>query len=549
MEQMIRLEPKGSSRLTTVLAQLAQVFNSAYSDLPWPSNFENIVVYTEIVGGYGDVASAGKIIACLRAVDQKVKIKWIIKGRIRDDPWKFIPGAHDRLWIEFTHDPSSKVEFTTVDLIVCGPTNITRKAKQWSMILGIEITCPIIKFLEIAYSYEVISVYAAETRLARWPEVYVYERSTTEGSIFPQHSRKRLTPEELSPERIAHHEKKKKEYIAELYEEWPDLLLKQDGLVMGIKPGTGVLRHENYMESSFSDVITKYLTEDISGFSVNCGYAHRMASKLKFIDCVTFSADAERILIILNQEGELEKYDFSGFVRRICTEARMNKLQAEGYGRLLISGRKHQHTQKFDGSKTLIIVVRKWYPHEDFLVFQGASERILATGDNSPIEAWASLVTTGKLFLYEDVANAGCKSKFLQQQVALATQIYPPYGQLLAMFGGERTKYAECLNKEWSNEHWSEVREILSASDLSSHVRTFCRTILEEYRFETLWLNLVKRQVYLQRYPELHALELQIGGTDFIPDLVAGVENQTLGALVIDPSLTTTLRQALSEKI
>ncbi len=145
---------------------------------------------------------------------------------------------------------------------------------------------------------------------------------------------------------------------------------------------------------------------------------------------------------------------------------------------------------------------------------QLASERLLATGDNSPIESWCSRC---KLYLYENVANLGCKGRFLQQQVDHAKTISPNLSRLLALFGAP--------DKPLKDQQMAEIEQLLLDPNLSEATLQFCNLLTANYSFDEVLEGALKRTAWHYCIPDLARIESETLDEEFRTGLVAYLKN------------------------
>ena len=138
---------------------------------------------------------------------------------------------------------------------------------------------------------------------------------------------------------------------------------------------------------------------------------------------------------------------------------------------------------------------------------QLASERLIATGDNTAVEAWGARC---KLYIYEDVATGGCKFKFLQQQIALAKMVSSSLARLLELGGKERL----------SAEERGEAVMILKDPLLANSTLQFCKVITDNYSFHNVLEGSLKRALWHHLEPSLIDHEVSSLGKEFYSQLV-----------------------------
>ena len=172
--------------------------------------------------------------------------------------------------------------------------------------------------------------------------------------------------------------------------------------------------------------------------------------------------------------------------------------------------------------RRLTVIVRPSFNPSDMRCMQLASERLLATGDNSAVESWCARC---KLYLYEDVSNLGCKWRFLQQQVDLAQTISPNLSKLLALFGGDRRLPNRSLNQPLDGPKMIEMEELLNAPDLSDATLQFCDRITSTYSFYAVLEAALKRTAWHHYIPQLARIEAETLDESFRTGLVTYLKN------------------------
>jgi hypothetical protein len=266
---------------------------------------------------------------------------------------------------------------------------------------------------------------------------------------------------------------------------------------------------------------------DYDQHSFNSGYAHHRASWGKFIDCVAIHEKNKHTVIVLNQRGECAYLTTQEFQGQIFTPERLAFLKQKGYGTVLFKGQGPETTLLQDAEnphleRRLTVIVRFSFNPSDMRCMQLASERLLATGDNSAVESWCARC---KLYLYEDVSNWGCKWRFLQQQVDLAQTISPNLSKLLALFGGDRRLPDRSLNQPLDGPKMLEVEELLNDPDLSDATLQFCDRITSTYSFYDVLEAALKRTAWHHYIPQLARIEAETLDESFRIDLVTYLKN------------------------
>jgi hypothetical protein len=466
------------------LFQLHRFIERQYQNLPWPSELKQIAIMTEVKGGRGDISAGAKVINMMQKMCPSLSFDWIVLPR-QHNPQSFL-----------TYSDLSKIKIRTpslvpeepvhADFLVVGPVAgagtayIQRKFE-------ISLKGPRLDFLENAYPVESEAL------------AYVASETAREGSQGDIHELYRK--------------------IHSLF--FPAQTRSSNGISMGLQQGSGVFLDESRMHAPLSQdyYCPSYLQEledqelqrdilmalDINKEntllsceknSFNSGYAHRPTSWAKFIDFVAIHERNKNVTVVLNQWGEFAALDTQGFSNEILTLERLDFLKKWGYGTVIIKGSESDPLVVRESSslneRKLTIILRPSFKPNDMKWLQLASERILATGDNTAAEAWAARC---KLYVYEDVANHGCKNAFLKQQVELANTISLNLGTLLQTFGRN--------NPPLSTEEMDQMIAILQNPSLSKDTLQFCNLITQNYSFGKILEGALKRTAWLHCMPEL----------------------------------------------
>lgn len=496
--------PKNYQDLRDSLSFLHRQIDELYSDLPWPSPYKKVVVLTEVRGGKGDISAAAKVITILQTMHANLRFDWIIYDRSNKthDAASFLDSKNLR---NVTIRKASSIFFeppfdeSDADLLILGPVRPVYSTDAFLPIIQRTICGPTFAFLEIAElsnSYDAISI----DRLA---------------------SEKKVSYKDLHP--IAFRSSYKDQ--------------NSEALTMGLHQGSGVLLDPQRMKAPLSqgyfchsyldqlqDIKLKGALFDCiessktSSLSINSGYAHNPKSWEQFIDCVAIHEKYKDICIVLNQKGAYDELSTQDFATKIFTPERILFLQSKGYTTITVEGADEKITLvEEEKHRKLIVILRPYFFPHDIKCLQLASERLLATGDNSAIEAFCSRCI---LYLYEDVANGGSKWKFLQQQVDLAKTISPKLSQLLAFFGNDRReKDAIQEQQELAKiEHKlvpKAIQEILNDPTLADATLEFCQTIQENYSFDPILKAAIKRSLWHHLIPELIRIEAETIDPEF----------------------------------
>ncbi|NGX39600.1 MAG: hypothetical protein KR126chlam1_00932 [Chlamydiae bacterium] len=404
--------------------------NKAYHSLPWPKEISKITVFTEVIGGLGDISAAAKVIKLLQRIEPSLTFNWIISSKT-SYPEKFLKiEASSNIII--TKVKPKDLQPVESDFLVVGPVICSKETEEIT-------TSPVPRF---AFLENAI------------------------GQSFKSDS--------------PSHE--------------PD-----KGLVMGLEEGTGVLFDKTRIEAPLSGRVSclSYLKEiedpslkhdlyklldcddleeipDEGKFSINGGYAHKISSWKKFITSVVIDEQEKDVVIVLNRNGYYGPRKLWDIQNEIVTDSFLSLLNTLGYCSITLLQEEERSIETFcsreETGRRVSVIMRPSFSPGDMRRLQLASERLLATGDNSAAEAWASRC---KLYHYE-IFSPITKEKFLQQQIAVAKDIYTPLGELLDLVGS---------NDELSSVQMKELFSLLQDPKLHEKTLAFCQYVTENYSF------------------------------------------------------------------
>jgi hypothetical protein len=499
--------PEKPAELTKALFPLHRLIEQSYAKLPWPSQMKQILVITNVSGGRGDIAAAAKAIGVMQNIAPEATFDWIVTSGDKHPPIPFL-SCKDPSQVHSRHWPSKPSDESQADLLLTGPVPLTWDNNYIERKIQRKIAGPTFGFNENAAELKgfgnvkkAIQIKIASSWLENPKEFHL--------TMFPASSD------------------------------------EHGQLPMGLEKGSGVFLDRSRIEAPksrgyccptyLSKIEDASLREDIlealgssepnyDRYSFNSGYAHHVeVSWGKFIDCVAIHEQDKHVVIVANQEGEFTKLQTSAFCNQVFfTSERVAFLKEKGFGTITLKGKGDEvftilkETEASPGRK-LTILVRPSFTPQDMKYLQLASERLLSTGDNSAVEAWCSRC---KLYLYEDVDNAGCKWRFLQQQVDVAQTISPNLSRLLALFGGDRRLPDPHLNTPLNKEKMHEMESLLMKKDLSEATLKFCEHITEHYSFEEVLQSALKRTAWCHLAPELADIESNALGDQFRQSLI-----------------------------
>jgi len=458
-----------------------------YRSLPWPKELKRVTFFTDFCDGKGDIAAAAKVIDLMHKIEPSLEFDWSLWN---SDDVKEAKGFLTCIDLsKVTVHKCTDVRYNgkkvpDSNFLVVGPAKSNNDAYILNR-LGTKVDGPRFRFLECA------------------------ERSSDLLPLFGKKAQN-ISSSLDNVYREAH----KVTFVSESTE--------HGGVPMGLSPGSGVLLDKSRLQAplSLGYCCPKYLLKiqdqglknDIlsalgvsgsvrkpsySSHSFNFGYAHNQTSWKKFIDFTAIHEPKKNVTIVLNQKARSGTSDIKIHSKRIFTSERLSLLKELGYGTIKVKGEEEKpivvQESSSPGLRSLTLIMRPFFQPEDMKNLQLAAERLLATGDNTAAESWASKC---KLYLYEDIGNSttGCKRRFLAQQVKLASSIYPPLGELLRIAG-----------TLWSvpKKKMETVRKILADPKLSKKTVEFCHKVIKDYSFSEILEGGLKRAAWHYVLPSL----------------------------------------------
>jgi hypothetical protein len=512
--------PTKIENLDEALFPLHRKIESQYSTLPWPAKMQKIIVLTQVTGGRGDIAAAAKTIALMQKLCPTLSFDWVLQGAEpgQYDPMAFL-NCNDPSKVGIRYWLSNPPEEAPGDFLLTGPVKLCWGVDYIESRILRKIAGPTFGFMENA---------------ERLPTFY---REILQLKV--KNASQQATPSEI--------------YQTLHFTAFPSKSDNSIGLLpMGVQPGSGVFLDQSRLKAPLSrgyccpsyllhiqDVeLRKDILEamnvfdgqsepDYDQYSFNSGYAHHPASWGKFIDCVAIHEKNKHVVIVLNHKGEFAPLSTQQFQDQIFTPQRLAFLKQKGYGTVQLKEEEQDaiflhNVGDPQSDRDLTVIIRASFIPNDMKQMQLASERLLGTGDNSAVESWCARC---KLYLYEDVANGGCKWRFLQQQVDLAETISPNLSKLLALFGGDKRLSDPSLNKPLSPQKMAEIEQILDDPNLSDATLQFCDRITTNYSFHEVLEAALKRTVWHHYIPELAKIEAETLDEDFGSGLVAYLKN------------------------
>lgn len=316
VSESIRVDlPVNSENLFKAILPLRRLMESLYSRLPWPNSLRNIMVFTQVQGGLGDIAAAAKVINLMKEIRPDIHVDWALLGSFNQsfDPKMFLKNSSNVFVQKINYASSEVSERKDPDFLIMGPVKNSFSKEYINEKTGKEVNGSVFTFFENGQSVGFLK-YADGGFLEglKWAKKSAVDeidfKNKVYGCMFPA---KGMCPDEAIP--------------------------------MGLEPGSGVLLDEDLMmaplsrgyccPSYLSQIDDPSLRKDIlwamgsssepnyDQYSFNCGYAHHEASWGKFIDCVAMHEKHKDVVIVLNQFGEFTKLSGAEFKKQIFTKS------------------------------------------------------------------------------------------------------------------------------------------------------------------------------------------------------------------------------------
>lgn len=502
--------PSKIDDLAHSLFRLHRQLERLYLLLPWPPKIKNAVVFTDVIGGKGDLAASAKAIALMDEMHPELNFDWVLRGSYlfeRHNPRSFLTGGNVK-WIRGRHcqgDPEP------AHFVLTGPIPLS-DADDFEYALRREVTGPTVNFTEIGSDLPGLFCRSLAERSLKTVQDAEFACPALHAVLFPSNMAEsgEAIPMGLNPGSGVFVSSDRTEAPRSLRSCCPKYLLqiKDDSLRKDILAAMGVP----------DDGVT---VPEYEKHSFYAGYAHHPISWAKFIDCVALH-DHKEVVIVLNQEGEFIRLSTEAFYKGIFTEDRLHFLRRKGYGSVIVKGIEPEAISWEDPERRrrITVIVRPSFLPPDMRCTQLAAKGLVATGDNTAVESWSAGC---ELYLYEDVNNSmsGRKTEFLQQQIGIANQISPRLGRVLALFGGDLRDV--CINSvnPLTQEERDEMEQLLSDPRLPEYTMAFCKRITSEFSFKEVLIGAMKRAIWQYLLPDLLQLETEEMGKKFYEGMIA----------------------------
>ncbi|MBI5272784.1 MAG: DUF562 domain-containing protein [Chlamydiia bacterium] len=507
--------------LALALLPISRHVDALYQDMPWPKEVKNILVYTAVCGGNGDIVAAARAIETIYKMSPGIQIDWVVVADCKNynaksflDP-SIVASGRISIRYGFRSNPPSA---DPVDLMLVGPVAAhSSEAGDICQHYGRKLMGPVCAFREIGCSPLNIL----------WTPSSSSSPSQIHSTVFPSPA---VSPLHAYP------------------------------IPMGIIEGTGVFletrrqfasRDKSFSPSSYipeiqENSLRKDLLESmgiadgvsqpkLEKYSLNFGYAHRASSWEKFIDCVAMheknSANKKNnkdVIIVLNQKGAVDEYFFEDFKKMLLQK--LDLLKNKGFGKVVLKSKDEASTLLDQGSKegsSFTVMIRPSFSPRDMERLQLASDRLLSTGNNSAVESWCARC---KLYLYESVYGSdGFGQIFLQHQVDRASEVSRNLGRFLALAGGDiRSVSARSVTQPFAQVQIKELEEILEDPNLEKDTLNFCDCLVKRTPFQEIVTNSLKRTIWHSRISELVQIEREGLGKEFYEKLGLYFSGQVL---------------------
>lgn len=463
--------------LEKVLILFQREIEKIYLNLPWPKNMKNILIETTVSGGKGDIAAAAKAISLvLRFCPKSVSIDWVHASISGCDPLSFLT-HQEKSRVTHRELRSLPVNKDPADFVIIGPIVGIGKAKIEEY-TGRKIEGPIYGFNEIAMGHGDPTWINFKSYFSIFPSTLRYfSMGITPGSgIFLDQTRIKapLTRTCCCPS-----------YLLSIQ----DASLRKD-----------------ILESM--QVYDDRTKPDFDRYSFNSGYAHNPNLRGRFIEAVAIHECSKDAIIVLNDRGAFGALSSEEFFDYIFTSKRLDLLQKKGYGSITLKTKNKEISfllsEDGQNMRNVTVITRPSFTPHDMKQLQLSSERMIATGDNTAIEAWCAKC---KLFLYECLPH---KLGFKEQQIDLAKKMAPAMSRLLELPN-------DCST--------SKLEKAVHDPDLEKDTLNFCKYVVEHCSFGPIFEAGIKRAAWHHIIPDLVTIEEQTIDKEFQTDLIQYVKD------------------------
>ncbi|MDF2578166.1 MAG: hypothetical protein K0S74_1650 [Chlamydiales bacterium] len=144
-------EANNSVDLVDTFFSIHRHIESQYRSLPWPASLQNIVVFTDIQGGRGDIAAAAKAIALMQSICLNLNFDWVLRGGILSnyDPSSFL-NCQDSSKVNIRMFLSKPLDVQPAHMLLIGPVQPSIKKDYIESRIFRTINGPCFSFIENA---------------------------------------------------------------------------------------------------------------------------------------------------------------------------------------------------------------------------------------------------------------------------------------------------------------------------------------------------------------------------------------------------------------
>ncbi|ANH78254.1 hypothetical protein Cs308_0083 [Candidatus Chlamydia sanziniae] len=252
--------------------------------------------------------------------------------------------------------------------------------------------------------------------------------------------------------------------------------------------------------------------------SINYGDSYGLSLRRLFIDIVMLDETEKDVVVVCNHKVEtgirMTEHDQTVFNERKCL-----LMANRGYSHLNVI---HCCDQSIEVKERVVLnetkgraytlILTSTLDGSDVRNLQLASDRMLATGDNSAFE---SMAAGCKLFVYETLEHKHC---WQEEQAIFASRISSDLERFFDTIAHENKKLIRLLPQ-------------LKNPNLHKACRTFCETAVACKDFSYVLDTAVRQAIWTSRHPELIVMEQKALGEpclDSITQYIDSYENKTL---------------------
>ena len=263
---------------------------------------------------------------------------------------------------------------------------------------------------------------------------------------------------------------------------------------------------------------------------LGAGYAHQTAVKLHFIDVVVGGEKNQNLIFILSHKDRGpngEKTPLEYFTSKMMTPERIAFLRLNNIGRVTCCAEGlADHPVVIDSAKprSLRVILRETPMDQRVLQqLQKAADFQLGTGNSTPFEIWQNSRCL-RSFMFDNVALRHDKDDsypaapgahvFSEQQVNLATEIYPPLGEFLKLTSA-------CA---YTPSNRDAAIALFQDPKIFESLKVFKQRATTEYNVTPVIQGMIIRDALHARYPELAKIEQEALLSN--PEIASAIKNE-----------------------